>query len=104
MSSSLLYHGLGIRGYRQVRTRFQFGAMIVEMELPAEKRRCACCGSSDVHSRGTTTRLFRGVPIGKKPVFVELGNRTGAPCRGGRGENRRAGMRYDSSDWFVKRR
>lgn len=72
MSQSLLYHGFGVRGYRVVRTRFQFGAVIVVMELPAEKRRCAHCGSQDVHSRGTTARLFRGVPIGKKPVFLEL--------------------------------
>ena len=72
MSSGLLYHGLGIRGYRHVRTRYEFGAVIVEIELPPEKRRCSQCGSDHVHSRGTTSRLFRGVPIGRKPVFIEL--------------------------------
>lgn len=72
MSSRLLYHGLGIRGYRLVRLRFELGAMILVIELPPEKRCCPGCGSRDVHSRGTTTRLFRGVPIGKKPVFLEL--------------------------------
>ena len=72
MSSGLLYHGLGIRGDRHVRTRYEFGAVIVEIELPPEKRRCSQCGSDHVHSRGTTSRLFRGVPIGRKPVFLEL--------------------------------
>jgi transposase len=72
MSNGLLYHGFGVRGYHAVRTRFEFGAMVMVIELPPEKRRCAQCGSDHVHSRGTTARLFRGVPIGKKPVFVEL--------------------------------
>lgn len=72
MSNSLLYHGFGVRGYRHVRTRFQFGAMVMVIELPPEKRRCAQCGSDHVHSRGTTSRLFRTVPIGRKPVFLEL--------------------------------
>lgn len=72
MSSGLLYHGLGIRGYRLVRTRFEFGAMILVIELPPEKRCCPDCGSRNVHSRGTTWRLFRGMPIGRKPVFLEL--------------------------------
>jgi transposase len=72
MSSSLLYHGFGVRGYRVVRTRYVFGSVIVEIELPPEKRCCAHCGSRDVHSRGTTSRLFRSVPIGMKPVYLEL--------------------------------
>jgi transposase len=72
MSSSLLYRAFGVRGYRCVRTRYEFGAMIMEIELPPEKRRCSQCGSFDVHSRGTTSRLFRTVPIGRKPVLLEL--------------------------------
>lgn len=72
MSSGLLYHGLGIRGYRHVRTRYEFGAVVMEIELPPEKRCCSHCGSNHVHSRGTTSRLFRSVSIGRKPVFVEL--------------------------------
>ena len=72
MSNGLLYHGFGIRGYRYVRTRYEFGAVILVIELPPEKRRCSHCGSDHVHSRGTTWRLFRCVPLGRKPVFLEL--------------------------------
>ena len=68
MSSGFLYHGLGIRGYRHVRTRYEFGAVVMEIELPPEKRCCSHCGSNHVHSRGTTSRLFRSVSIGRKPV------------------------------------
>lgn len=57
MSSSLLYHGWGIRGYRHVRTRFEFGAMVLMIELPPEKRCCCDCGSRDVHSRGHPPRM-----------------------------------------------
>lgn len=72
MSNSWLYHGFGVRGYRCVRTQFVSGSVIMNIELPPEKRRCAQCGSADVHSRGTSSRLFRCVPIGQKPVFLEL--------------------------------
>jgi len=72
MSTSLLYHGFGIRGYRLVATRFEGGAVVQVIELPREKYRCPHCGSREINSRGTHTRRFRCVPIGRKPVFLEF--------------------------------
>ena len=71
MSTSLLYHGFGIRGYRHVRTRYEEGAVVFVIEQPREDYRCSHCGSDKVHSRGTTSRRFRCVPLGRRPAFLE---------------------------------
>lgn len=71
MSTSLLYHGFGVHGYRHVRTRFDGGAVVFVIEQPRENCRCARCGSAEVHSRGSHVRHFRSAPIGRKPVFLE---------------------------------
>ena len=72
MSTSLLYHGFGVRGYRYVKTEYEGGAMIFTMEQSRESYRCPECGSKNVLGRGKTTRRFRTVPIGGKPVFLAL--------------------------------
>ena len=72
MSTSLLYHGLGVRGYRHLRTRFENGAIVLVIEQPRERYRCSHCGSAKVTSRGRIPRQFRAVPLGKKPVFIEF--------------------------------
>lgn len=72
MSTSLLYHGLGIRGYSYVKTLYENGGIVLVIEQPREKLRCACCGSADVHSQGRKTRRWRCVPWGRKSVFVEF--------------------------------
>jgi transposase len=72
MSTSLIYHAFGIRGYTHVRTEYVGGAVCFHLREPAQRWRCAACGSRDVRSRGGVRRRFRGVPIGSKPVWVTL--------------------------------
>jgi transposase len=72
MSTSLLYHAFGIRGYRYVSTRYEAGAVIFTIDQPREAYRCAECGSSQVHAKGSVLRRWRGVPIGGKPVWIEF--------------------------------
>lgn len=72
MSTSLLYHGFGVRGYRYVKTAYVEGAVIFTMEQPRESYRCSACGSEDVIGRGQNIRRFRTVPIGGKPVYLAL--------------------------------
>jgi transposase len=72
MSTSLLYHGFGVRGYRYVKTAYVEGEVIFTMEQPRESYRCPVCGSEDVIGRGQNTRRFRTVPIGGKPVYLAL--------------------------------
>jgi hypothetical protein len=70
MSTSLLYHGFGVRGYRYVRTDYVGGRVIVAVEQKLEGCRCAACGSADVRPRGRVEREFRTLPIGRKQVIV----------------------------------
>jgi transposase len=72
MSTSLLYHAFGIRGYEYVRTDYRDGATIFTIRQDPEDCRCAACGSRDVISRGHAERRFRTVPIGSRPTAVVL--------------------------------
>lgn len=72
MSTSLLYHGFGVRGYRYVKTEYDGGEVIFTIEQPRESYRCSVCGSEHVIGRGQNHRRFRTVPIGGKPVHLML--------------------------------
>ena len=72
MSTSLLYHAFGVRGYRHRKTEYVEGAVIFTIEQPWESYRCSACGSEDVLGRGQSVRRFRTVPIGGKPVYLVL--------------------------------
>jgi transposase len=72
MSTSLLYHAFGVRGYEYTRTDYQGGQTMFTIRQPPETRRCSVCGSSRVHSRGYVERRFRTVPIGRRPTLVVL--------------------------------
>ncbi|HUE71999.1 MAG TPA: ISL3 family transposase [Pirellulaceae bacterium] len=72
MSTSLLYHGLGIRGYRYVRTLYEEGGVVFVIDQARKNYRCSHCGSDRVTSRGRKRRRWRVVPFGRKPVFVEF--------------------------------
>jgi transposase len=69
-TTSLLYHAFGARGYRCRHTEFLEGEVIVAIDQPRERYRCSQCGSAEVIAHGGETRLFRTVPIGKKPVSL----------------------------------
>jgi len=70
MSTSLLYHGFGIRGYRYEKTEYEKGAVTFVISQPRESSRCSQCGSDDVIGRGGNDRRFRTLPIGGKPVYL----------------------------------
>jgi transposase len=72
MSTSLLYHAFGVRGYRHIKTEYVGGAVIFTIEQPRESYRCSACGSEDVIGRGQNIRRFRTVPIGGKAVYLAL--------------------------------
>jgi len=72
MSTSLLYHGFGLVGYRYVRQEFQEGQVIFHLEQPRERLRCCHCGSADVWAQGGVERTFRTLPIGAKPVLLRF--------------------------------
>ena len=72
MSTSLLYHALGIQGYRYVRTAYVQGQTIFTLGQEPDTCRCSACGSADVVSRGHVERRFRTLPIGPRPTFLVL--------------------------------
>ena len=72
MSTSLLYHGFGIHGYQHVRTIFEKGTIVFRIIRERFALRCPYCKSHVVKRRGTFIRRFRTIPIGTRPVFIEL--------------------------------
>lgn len=72
MSTSILYHGFGIKGYDYVRTKFAHGCICFKIHQDRFKLRCPLCNGRDVIRRGFKHRLFRLLPIGKKRAFIEL--------------------------------
>jgi transposase len=71
MSTSLLYHAFGIRGYHYVRTYYVQGTTTLEIE-PNHKLCCSACGSEDVIRRGGVARLWRTLPIGGRTTLIHL--------------------------------
>ena len=63
MSTSLLYHAFGIRGYEYRRTDFVEGQLCFTIEQPRERYRCPSCDSAAVHAqcdrRGAPTAIDR---------------------------------------------
>jgi transposase len=72
MSTSLLYHAFGIRGYRYTRTDYRDGRTIFSIRHEPKACRCSACGSRDVTARGHVERRFRCLPIGTRPTVVVL--------------------------------
>ena len=72
MSTSLLYHAFGIRGYRHARTDFFEGEVMFTIEQGRHTLQCPLCGSRQVIAHGEVPRVFRGVPIGSKATQVLL--------------------------------
>src|SRR5579872_5833184 len=73
MSTSLLYHAFGIRGgYEHVRTEYVEGKVLISIRQRRETLRCSHCGSDDVHLKTHEHRLFRGLPVGSRPVEIHL--------------------------------
>ena len=72
MSTSLLYHAFGARGYQYVRTTYTEGQVIFTIRQGLKTCRCSVCGSGDVVSRGHVERCFRSLPIGCRTTSLVL--------------------------------
>lgn len=72
MSTSLLYHAFGLRGYHYEGASYQDRRVTFRVSQPRERLRCPACGSTDVWAQGTVTRMFRTVPIGSQPVQLQF--------------------------------
>jgi transposase len=72
MSTSLLYHAFGLRGYDYVKTEYTEGRVVFTVQQRPHTCRCPRCDSRDVIRHGHETRSFKTVPIGHKPVLIVL--------------------------------
>jgi transposase len=72
MSTSLLYHGWGLRGYQYVRTSYQHGTIRFSVEQDPCTFCCSACGCRDVMKSGVVWRRFHSLPIGSRPAVIEL--------------------------------
>jgi transposase len=72
MSTSLLYHAFGIRGYRQTAIDFSEGQVCFRIAKERQDYRCPACGAADVTAHGHVERQFRCPPIGHHPVTAHL--------------------------------
>jgi transposase len=72
MSTSLLYHGWGVRGYDHVAVFYEQGTIRFGIEQQPDTFRCSDCSSHEVMKSGVVTRRFRSLPIGGKAVWIEL--------------------------------
>ncbi len=72
MSARRLYSGFGNRGDQYVSNQDKEGEMIVRIEAPRESLRCPACGSSYIYVVERFRRWWRTVPIGAKPVWIEM--------------------------------
>lgn len=72
MSTSILYHGFGIVGYRYVRTRYEQGKIIFTIDQDPSTLTCPVCERREVIRKGKIPRRFMTVPIGGKSVFIDF--------------------------------
>ena len=59
MSTSLLHHDFGIRGYGYRRVDRSGGMTVFHIEQPRDKLWCPGCGTADVTCKGSRERVFR---------------------------------------------
>ena len=72
MSTSLLYHAFGLRGYHHESVSSQDGRVTFRIRQDREHLRCSDCGSDHVWSQGSVDRTLRTLPIGNKPTLLQL--------------------------------
>ena len=72
MSTSLLYHAFGVRGYEYRSTEYTEDEVTMTIEQPRQALCCSRCGGRQVHAKGGVTREFRTLPIGGRPVRLRM--------------------------------
>jgi transposase len=72
MSTDLLYHGFGIHGYEHLDSTFEGGQIRLRLRHKRASHRCSACRCWNVVRHGEQERTFRTVPLGRKPVFLEV--------------------------------
>ena len=72
MSTTLLYHAWGIYNCDYYSTSYQQGVTCFKIKVRDRLVCCSHCKSRKVIHKGTISRKLKTLPIGSKPVFIEL--------------------------------
>ena len=72
MTTSLLYHGLGLVDHDYKSTKYKNGEIIFNIVPKPKAIRCPICRSEKVVRRGTVDRTFRSIPWGTKPMWINV--------------------------------
>lgn len=72
MSTSLLYHGFGLKSHHYHSTAYSKGRIIFTVKQDRWSFKCPACNCRDVILRGSSQRLWRSLPIGSKPVLIQM--------------------------------
>jgi transposase len=72
MSTSLLSHAFGIRGYQYIRTDYRGGVVFFPIGQDLETCPCSACGAGAVRPRGRVERRFPAQPLGRRPTTIVL--------------------------------
>jgi len=70
MSTSFLYHSSGLLGYEYLRSSYKKGKIYIHVRKHPGKLRCPNCDSHKLILKGTMTRSFKSLPIGKKQIIL----------------------------------
>lgn len=72
MSTSFIYHALGLSGYEYVGQKFHAGCVIFHVRPKWRIIRCPVCKFREPIRKGCCIRKLRTIPIGRKPVWLEV--------------------------------
>ena len=72
MSTSFIYHSMGLVGYQYLKTEYTHGKIFIFVQKHTHKLRCPNCDSTKLIFRGSKTRYFKSLPIGKKPIILAV--------------------------------
>lgn len=70
MSTSFIYHAIGLMGYQFLKSFFKHGKIYFQIRKHPGKLRCPDCNSYKIKLKGTITRNFKSIPIGSKQIIL----------------------------------
>lgn len=72
MTTSSLFHLFGLRNQKLISTKYIGGEAICKIKTKKDKLQCSVCNSYNVKKAGTVFREFKSVPVGFKPIKLQI--------------------------------
>lgn len=72
MTTSSLFHVFGLRNQELISTKYIKGETICKVKTKKDKLQCSSCNSRNIKKAGTVFREFKAVPVGFKPIKIQI--------------------------------